>query len=220
MPAVLVLAFQDEIARALLGAGGVGLPTGGLTIGLLAAYGLFFLLGFVLFALIYAAVGSFVSRPTTSRRCRSRSAWSRWRATCRRWSSCWAVAGRWAASLLFVPPLSPFAMLSRLMVSDVKPWEVALSIGILVATIGLVAVATVRIYATGVLLYGQRPGSGRSSPPPVARADRGRGGARSGLVFQGRRLSMARTGAVAEVGSSGASASSDAGTRRRRDEAP
>ena len=25
-------------------------------------------------------------------------------------------------------------------------------------TIGLVAVATIRIYATGVLLYGQRPG--------------------------------------------------------------
>ena len=31
--------------------------------GLLAAYGVFFLLGFVLFALIYAAMGSFVSRP-------------------------------------------------------------------------------------------------------------------------------------------------------------
>jgi ABC-type Na+ efflux pump permease subunit len=29
---------------------------------------------------------------------------------------------------------------------------------ILLATIGAVAVVTVRIYATGVLLYGQRPG--------------------------------------------------------------
>lgn len=158
VPAVLVLAFQDEIARTVLGAGGVGLPTGGLTIGLLAAYGLFFLLGFVLFALIYAAVGSFVSRPDDLQ-------------TLSLPLSLVAMAGYLSALVVllgggglmgriasFVPPLSPFAMLSRLMVSDVKPWEVALSIGILVATIGLVAVATVRIYATGVLLYGQRPG--------------------------------------------------------------
>jgi len=158
LPAVLVLAFQDEIARAVLGAGGVGLPTGGLTIGLLAAYGLFFLLGFSLFALIYAAVGSFVSRPDDLQ-------------TLSLPLSLVAMAGYLSALVVllggggllgrivsFVPPLSPFAMLSRLMVSDVQPWEVALSIGILLATIGLVAVATVRIYATGVLLYGQRPG--------------------------------------------------------------
>jgi len=58
----------------------------------------------------------------------------------------------------FIPPLSPFAMLARLMVSDVAPWEVALSAGILLATIAIVGLATIRIYATGVLLYGQRPG--------------------------------------------------------------
>jgi len=49
-------------------------------------------------------------------------------------------------------------MLARLMVSTVQPCEVALSVGILVATIAVVALAAVRIYATGVLLYGQRPG--------------------------------------------------------------
>ena len=46
----------------------------------------------------------------------------------------------------------------RLMVSDVHPLEVALSVVILLVTIAIVSVATVRIYATGVLLYGQRPG--------------------------------------------------------------
>jgi ABC-2 type transport system permease protein len=49
-------------------------------------------------------------------------------------------------------------MLARLMVSDVEPWEVAVSVGILLATIAVVGLATIRIYATGVLLYGQRPG--------------------------------------------------------------
>jgi ABC-2 type transport system permease protein len=157
-PAVLVLAFHDDIARVALGTGGVGLPTGGLTIGLLAAYGLFFLLGFALFALIYAAVGSFVSRPDDLQ-------------TLSLPLSLVAMAGYLSALIVliggggwfgrlasFVPPLSPFAMLSRLMVSNVQPWEVALSVGILLVTIVIVGIVTVRIYATGVLLYGQRPG--------------------------------------------------------------
>jgi ABC-2 type transport system permease protein len=158
VPVVLVLGFQDEIARAVLGTAGVGLPTGGLTVGLLAAYGLFFLLGFALFALIYAAVGSFVSRPDDLQ-------------TLSLPLSLIAMAGYLSALLVllgggglfariasFIPPLSPFTMLSRLMVSTVQPWEVVLSVAILVLAIGLVGFATVRIYATGVLLYGQRPG--------------------------------------------------------------
>ena len=147
VPAVLVLAFQDEIARAVLGPGSVGLPTGGLTIGLLAAYGLFFLLGFALFALIYAAVGSFVSRPDDLQ-------------TLSLPLSLVAMAGYLSALLVLLgggtgtlarvvsllPPFSPFAMLARLMVSDVHPLEVALSVVILLVTIAIVSVATVRIY--------------------------------------------------------------------------
>ena len=64
LPALLVLAFQDRIAAAVLGpAGASGTPITGLTGGLLLAYGTFFLLGFALYAFVYAAVGSFVSRP-------------------------------------------------------------------------------------------------------------------------------------------------------------
>ena len=158
LPAVIVLAFQEPIARAVLGDAGAGLPIGGLTLGLLAAYGVFFLLGFTLFALIYAAVGSFVSRPDDLQ-------------TLSLPLSLVAMAGYLSALVVllggsgplsrlasFVPPLSPFTMLARLMVSPVRPWEVVLSVAILVVTIAVVALATVRIYATGVLLYGQRPG--------------------------------------------------------------
>ena len=58
----------------------------------------------------------------------------------------------------FVPPFSPFVMLARLMVSAVQPWELVLSIGLLLAAIAVVAVVATRMYAAGVLLYGQRPG--------------------------------------------------------------
>ena len=64
VPALLVLSFQDQIAAAILGpAWTPGTPLIGLTPGLLLGYGVFFLLGFTLFALIYASIGSFVSRP-------------------------------------------------------------------------------------------------------------------------------------------------------------
>ncbi len=158
IPVVLVLAFQDQIARSVLGAGGAGLPIGGLTVGLLLAYGAFFLMGFTLFAFVYAAVGSFVSRPDDLQ-------------TLSLPLSLVAMGGYLSALVVllggggfigriasFVPPFSPFAMLARLMVSTVQPWEVALSVGLLLLTITVVALATVRIYATGVLLYGQRPG--------------------------------------------------------------
>jgi hypothetical protein len=44
------------------------------------------------------------------------------------------------------------------MVGVVQPWELALSIGLLVAAIAATALVASRLYAAGVLLYGQRPG--------------------------------------------------------------
>lgn len=158
IPAVLVLAFQDQIARAVLGDSGAGLPIGGLTIGLLFAYGAFFLMGFTLFAFVYAAVGSFVSRPDDLQTLSlplSLVAMGGYVSALLVLLGGGGVVGRIAS---FVPPFSPFAMLARLMVSTVQPWEIALSVSILLVTITVVALATVRIYATGVLLYGQRPG--------------------------------------------------------------
>ena len=158
IPVVLVLAFQDQIARSVLGAGGAGLPIGGLTVGLLLAYGAFFLMGFTLFAFVYAAVGSFVSRPDDLQTLSlplSLVAMGGYLSALIVLLGGGGVIGRIAS---FVPPFSPFAMLARLMVSTVQPWEVALSVGLLLLTITVVALGTVRIYATGVLLYGQRPG--------------------------------------------------------------
>jgi ABC-2 type transport system permease protein len=160
LPALLVLAFQDRIAAAVLGPGGAaGAPISGLTGGLLLAYGTFFLLGFTLYAFVYAAVGSFVSRPDDLQ-------------TLSLPLSLVAMAGYLGALpilltgggggisrlMSFLPPFSPFAMVARLMVGPVPPWEVALSLVLLVASIVVVAAAAIRIYSAGVLLYGQRPG--------------------------------------------------------------
>ncbi len=160
IPALGALAFQDRIAEAILGpASASSAPLVGLTPPLLLAYGVFFLLGFTLFALIYAAMGAFVSRPEDLQ-------------TLSLPLSLVAMAGYLSAImalgsggssgltrlLSFLPPFSPFVMLARVLVGSVQPWELVLSIGLLVGAIVVVAAVAIRMYAAGVLLYGQRPG--------------------------------------------------------------
>jgi ABC-2 type transport system permease protein len=158
-PTLLLIAFQDRIAEAILGPGWAeGAPLVGLSPGLLAGYGVFFLLGFVLFALIYASMGSFVSRPDDLQ---TLSLPLSLMATVGYLSAILALgggAGPWVMITSFLPPFSPFVMLARVMVSAVEPWQLALSIGLLLSSIAVVAVVASRMYAAGVLLYGQRPG--------------------------------------------------------------
>jgi ABC-2 type transport system permease protein len=160
LPALIVLAFQEPLAEAILGPAGVSsVPTGALTPSLLLAYGVFFILGFTLFAFVYAAVGSYVSRPDDLQ-------------TLSLPLSLIAMTGYLVALPILlsggggplsrlasiIPPFSPFAMLARIMTGTVPPWQVALSLVLLVVFVVIVALAAIRIYAAGVLLYGQRPG--------------------------------------------------------------
>ena len=61
----------------------------------------------------------------------------------------------------FVPFTSPMAMFARIAMSNVPAWQIALSIGILVATVYGIGVLAARIYRMGVLLYGNamKPGA-------------------------------------------------------------
>ena len=159
VPALVVLTFQDRIAEAVLGpAWAAGTPMVGLTPGLLVGYGVFFLLGFTLFALIYAAMGSFVSRPDDLQTLSLPLSFVAIAGYLSAIAALSGGGGMWTIIASFVPPLSPFVMLARLMIGAVPPWQVALSIGILLVSIVFVALVATRMYAAGVLLYGQRPG--------------------------------------------------------------
>ncbi|HXG39931.1 MAG TPA: ABC transporter permease [Candidatus Limnocylindrales bacterium] len=158
VPAATVVFLQGRIERFVLGADASGAPLAGLTLPILLAYGLFFLLGFLLYALLYAAAGSLVSRLEDVQQLAMPMSFV-------------SVAGYLIAVLglnainqpivvaaSFVPFFSPFVMLARLIVGRVEPWELGLSIGLLVATVGLAVWFAARVYSAGVLLYGQRPG--------------------------------------------------------------
>ena len=159
VPALLVLVGEETIARIVLGEGvGFASSVSSLSPGLLLSFAVFYVLGFALYSLIYAAAGSLVSRPEDLQIIALPL-------------SIVAIAGysmgllaltggiTWFIRLAsYVPFWSPFVMLTRLSVGRVEPWELVLSVSLLIATIILVSGVAIRIYSAGVLLYGQRPG--------------------------------------------------------------
>jgi len=157
-PAILALLASGRIGDALLGPdAGAGASLSALSPGLIAAFLCYFVLGFALYAGLYAGAGSLLSRAEDLQ-------------TVALPLSLPAVAGYFPAVLAlsgssasiirvasFVPLWSPFVMMARLAVGTVAPWELALSLGILVATVPLVTWLAIRVYRAGVLMYGQPP---------------------------------------------------------------
>ena len=161
LPAGAVVLLQDRIQALVLGpaAGGGGPPPlAGLTLPILGAYGLFFLLGFVFYALLYAAAGSMVSRQEDVQQLALPLSAVTMASYVAAVFGLGSIGSPVVVVLSFVPFSSPFLMLARLMLGRVAPWEVALSAAILVASSVAVLLLAARIYAAGVLLYGQRPG--------------------------------------------------------------
>ena len=155
--ALAALIASGPIDASFFGGDGGGPSLTGLTIGILAAFLVFFALGFALYALLYAAAGSLVSRQEDVQQVAMPMIVL---AMAGYFLASFAVNGieaSWVAPLSFVPFFTPYLMLARLTVGHVAPWEVALSIVILIVTIGLAMVVAGRVYRAGVLMYGQRP---------------------------------------------------------------
>jgi ABC-2 type transport system permease protein len=169
LPAVVALLASGSIGDAVLGPdSGAGASLSALSPGLLGAFLVYFVLGFGLYAALYAGAGSLLSREEDLQ-------------TVALPLSIPAVAGYFPAVLAlsgsstlfirlasYVPLWSPFVMMSRLAVGHVDPWELVLSVGLLVLTVPLVTALAIRVYRAGVVTYGQPP-----SPRTYWRAVRG-----------------------------------------------
>ena len=159
IPALTLLGLEDVLARLVLGQGiGIASSLTALSPGLLIGFAVYYVLGFALYSLVYAAAGSLVSRPEDLQIIALPL-------------SLVGIVGYFQGILAltggitgfirvasYVPFWSPFVMTTRLAVGRIEPWELVLSVGLLAATIVVGSVIAIRIYAAGVLLYGQRPG--------------------------------------------------------------
>jgi ABC-2 type transport system permease protein len=125
--------------------------------GTLILFLVFFLLGYLLFAALYGALGSLVSRTEDVNSITgpltivmvgvyliSIAALSNPDADYIKWLS-------------FVPFFTPMLMFIRVALSNPPIWEIALSIALLIAAIFLCTWLAAKIYRIGVLMYGKRP---------------------------------------------------------------
>jgi ABC-2 type transport system permease protein len=161
VPAGLAILFQDRIAALMLGGtASISLPSS-LTVPVLLAFGVFFVLGFALYATLFAGVASLVSRQEDV---------SQLITPFILLSTVGYLIAAYTSSglipidapvvivLSYVPFLSPYLMLSRMTVGGVQPFEPVVAVAILVGSVGVALWFAGRLYAAGVLMYGQKPG--------------------------------------------------------------
>jgi ABC-2 type transport system permease protein len=158
LPALAALLASGEIGNRVLGADAATAPSlAGLSPGLLAAFLVYFTLGFGLYAAMYAGAGSLLSRAEDLQTIALPLSIP---AIMGYFPAVLALSGGSSAFIKFasyVPLWSPFVMMARLSIGRVEPWELVLSIGLLVITVPLMTILAIRVYRAGVLLYGQPP---------------------------------------------------------------
>lgn len=160
-----IIAFlaQEPLKNALLGnsTGGTHIDITGLSVGLLGLVVLYFILGFLLYGTLYAAVGSLVSRQEDVQTALAPLTFLFMAGYFVSIFSLGATDALWVKILSFVPFFTPTLMLSRAGISEVAWWEVPLSIVIMLVSILVLTWLAGRIYRAGVLMYGQKPNLGR-----------------------------------------------------------
>jgi ABC-2 type transport system permease protein len=120
---------------------------------------IYFILGYTLYAFLYALVGSTVSKPEDIQSANSPVAMI---SVFGFYFGYFTVMTTPTSSMTklasLVPFSSPFNMPFRMMLVNVPTWEIVTSIAILIVTILLVIKVSIRIYSVAILHYGNKIG--------------------------------------------------------------
>jgi ABC-2 type transport system permease protein len=123
---------------------------------LLAAFVTYFLLGYFLYAAMYAAVGAAVNNQQEAQSL----AFPIMMPLVAGIMTCFTVMGspdsRLSVILSLIPFLTPLLMFLRITVLTPPAWQIALSIVIMLVSIGLLTWLAGRVYRVGILMYGKR----------------------------------------------------------------
>lgn len=177
------LSATDLLAGKLLGIGGAGLTqlvvwtlsllalslaTGGATAAsmfkmpeisplVLVSFVIFFVLGFAFYAALYAAVGAAVNNLQEAQNFVLPIVMPLVASLMFMLAILESPDGPLAVTLSLIPPLAPLLMFLRIVVLTPPVWQIALSLGLLLASIAGVVWFAARIYRVGILMYGKRP---------------------------------------------------------------
>jgi ABC-2 type transport system permease protein len=124
----------------------------------IVTFAAFFLLGFLLYATLYAAAGSMVSRIEDVQQAVGPLIFLAMGGYFAAFTGLNDPDAGWVQALSVVPFFSPYLMPARMLLTSPSTAEIGLAIALLVAAvIGAIWLAS-RIYSAGVLMYGQRVG--------------------------------------------------------------
>lgn len=159
---VVALLLQGQVSALVFGdeVGAIELPTG-LTPDVLVTFAILFVLGFLLYAVLYAAAGSTVSRMEDVNNVVAPMSLI---GVVGYLVAVYAASGlipadaAWVTIMSFVPFFSPYMILSRYLVGEAGPLDIAVAAAILVVSIVICLWIAARIYEAGVLAYGQKAG--------------------------------------------------------------
>ena len=149
---------QDRVRELLGRTSSNAVGFGSLSPAVIAGFLILFVLGFVFYSLLYAALGSLVSRQEDVQSATSPLMMLIMVGYFLSIFGLQAPDETWVQVASFVPFFSPYLMLARIAMGHVAMWEVGLAVAVLIASIGVALVVAARIYSAGVLLYGQRVG--------------------------------------------------------------
>jgi ABC-2 type transport system permease protein len=170
----IVFSLQHRIADAFgasdssimnIDFGALSLETGGW-------FFIYFIFGFILYAALYAGVGSLVSRQEEVNQAIAPMTTVVMAGFFGAIYTLTAPDSLIARILSIVPFTSTTTMVPRIVLGDPQPWEIALSIVLLIVTALLSIMFAGRIYRIGVLMYGQKPSIRAIFNPNVARVSR------------------------------------------------
>lgn len=159
MVAAVVIGFglNDPVSQALGVEGTAPIQLPDLEPWLIGVFGLFFLLGFLLYATLYAAAGSMVSRIEDVQQAIGVLIFVAMAGYFASFPALNDPDASWVGPLSIVPFFSAYLMPVRMLLTSPSIGEVVLAIVLLLVTIVFAIWIASRIYSAGVLLYGQRP---------------------------------------------------------------
>lgn len=156
--AIIGYVVSGPVSEALGVAGQAPITLPDLDPTMIVSFGAFFLLGFLLYATLYAAAGSMVSRVEDAQQAAGPLIFLAVGGYLAAFAGLNEPDAQWVVVLSIIPFFSPYLMPARMLLTTPSAAEVALALLLLVVTVAAALWVASRIYSAGVLLYGQRVG--------------------------------------------------------------
>ncbi|HJT59013.1 MAG TPA: ABC transporter permease [Ktedonobacteraceae bacterium] len=152
--------LQNPIKAALLGniSGGFNLDITGGLVPMLLLLLVYFILGFLLYASIFAAVGALVKRQEEVQNAIQFPMWIIMIGYFVSFFGIYSPDATWVKVISYIPFWTPTTMLMRVGVGNVAWWEIIITVVLMLLAIFVCTIISARVYRFGVLMYGQKPG--------------------------------------------------------------